>query len=67
MTIGDKWQSLLPSEPDCIPSEILWDLPPNGIHKGGARVCGFEVSVGGSCYFDRPLSATELPSFRRAS
>ena len=67
MTAGDKWQSLLPSGPDCNPSEILCDLPPNGIHKGGARVCGFEVSVGGSCYFDRPLSVNRLPSFRRAS
>jgi hypothetical protein len=67
MMAADKWQSLLPSGPDCIPSEILCDLLPSGIHKSGARVCGFEVSVGGSCYFERPLSVNRLPSLRRAS
>ncbi len=45
MTAGDKWQSLLPSGPDCNPPEILCDLPPNGIHKSGAGVCEFEDSL----------------------
>ena len=47
--------------------DIRCVLPPNGIHKGGAGVCGFEVSVGDSYYFDRHLSVNRLPSFRRTS
>jgi serine/threonine protein kinase len=41
-------------EPDCNSSDILCVLLPNGIHKVGALVCGFEVSTWSSKFRTGP-------------